>query len=334
MFKIRVGAALLAASCLIGGGVLGSAAPPRQKSPAAVSGDVGELTAGLSAADAEKRAQSACALGEAGERAASAVPALIKLLDDGARIDPQQVCCRHPLDDQSGQPDHESLVENSVGEAAVQALIGIGKPSVEPLIAALADGRVRVRKNSAWALAQLRDRRALQPLLSAVKDESWEVRAYAAAALGEQRDAAVVEPLIVALKDESKYVRWFAAASLGQQRDRRVVEPLIAALKDAHPRVRAYAAAGLGQSRDGRAVEPLIAALRDENAQVRMYAAASLGQYRDRRAVGPLTLALKDEYRGVREYAQSALEQLGQGRPHTTATPASPRLSPVSPKRL
>lgn len=312
MLKNRV-AALLVAGCLLGAGALGSAAQLQQKSAAdaGVSGDIGKLTKGLNDPDAETRAQSACALGQAGERAVTAIPALIKLLDDGARIDPQQVC-RRSFDDLGGQPDHESLVEHSVGEAAVAALIAIGKPSVEPLIAALKDGPVRTRKNSAWALAQLRDRRALQPLLVAVKDEARQVRAYAAAALGEQRDAAVVEPLINALRDESEHVRWFAAASLGQQRDRRVIEPLTAALKDAHPRVRAYAAAGLGQLRDGRAVEPLIAALRDENPQVRMYAAGSLGQYRDRRAVAPLTLALKDEYRGVREYAQAALEQIGQ----------------------
>lgn len=313
MFRNRV-AALLAACCLIGVGAFGSAAQLQQKKTADenVSSDIGTLISGLSNPDAEKRSQSACALGRAGERAVAAIPALIKLLDDGARIDPQQVCCRHPFDGQQQQPDQESLVEHSVGEAAVEALIAIGKPSVEPLIVSLKDGRVRMRKNSAWALAQLRDRRALQPLLAAVKDEAWQVRAYAAAALGELRDAATVEPLINALKDESQYVRWFAAASLGQQRDRRVIEPLTNALKDAHPRVRAYAAASLGQLRDVRAVEPLIAALRDENPQVRMYAAGSLGQYRDRRAVAPLTLALKDEYNGVREYAQAALEQIGQ----------------------
>ena len=314
MFRNRVSAALLAACCLMGWLALGNAAQLQHKSAAnaGVSDDIRELISGLSNPDAEKRAQSACALGQARERAVAAIPALIKLLDDGARVNPQQVCSRRPFDDQSGQPDHESLVEHSVGEAAGEALIAIGKPSVEPLIAALKDGSVRMRKNSAWALAQLRDRRALQPLLAAVKDEAPQVRAYAAAALGEQRDAAVVEPLINALKDESQQVRWFAAASLGQQRDRRVAEPLIAALKDVHPRVRAYAAASLGQLRDSRAVEPLIAALHDENPQVRMYAAASLGQYRDRRAVEPLTLALKDEYRGVREYAQAALDQIKQ----------------------
>lgn len=310
MFRSKVVAALCLAVGVAGGCALvyGQRVPAKAATVAAQ--DSGELVAGLSAPDPVVRAKSACALGQLGERAASAVPALVKLLDDGTRIELQQVCYHSPFDDQSGQADFESLVEPSPGEAAVEALINIGKPSVEPLIAALKTGSTRVKKNSAWALAHLRDARALPALLASVEDEAWQVRAYSAAALGEQRDPSVVEPLVKALHDSSPYVRWFAAASLGEQRDRRVVEPLVAALKDEHPRVRAYAAASLGQVRDARVVEPLIAALKDESPQVRMYAAASLGQQRDRRATAALNSALQDESREVREYARTALEQL------------------------
>ena len=312
MLRSRVMASLFLTAGLTGACALayGQRVPANGAAASRAAQDGGNLVAGLSAPDPAVRAKSACALGQLGARAVHAIPALVRLLDDGARLELQQVCYHRPFDDQTGQPDFESLVEPSPGEAAVEALIAIGKPSVEPLIAALKGGSTRVKKNSAWALAHLRDARALPALLASVEDEAWQVRAYSAAALGEQRDVAVVEPLLRALRDSSPHVRWFAAASLGVQRDRRIVEPLVAALKDEHPRVRAYAAASLGPLRDARAVEPLIAALRDESPQVRMYAAASLGLQRDRRAAASLTSALQDESREVREYARTALEQL------------------------
>jgi HEAT repeat protein len=277
-------------------------------SPAASVATRGAQADGLNDPNPGKRAAAACALGKKG--AASAVPALIRLLDDGERIDPKLICYRGLHDDQTGQPEMEGLREPSPGEAAVEALVSIGEPSVEPLIAALGSGSVRVRKNAAWALAQVGDRRALLPLIEALKDSAWQVRASAAAALGEQRDERAIKPLVAALKDDEEHVRWFAAASLGQTRDHDATEPLITALRDPAPRVRAYAAASLGQMRDTRAVEPLIAALGDSSEQVRMYAAASLGPLGDARAVGPLTALLNDDSHQVRSYAQSSLDQL------------------------
>lgn len=272
--------------------------------------EVNKQVGALSSADPVERAAAACALGKMEAQAASSIPALIQLLDDGTRIDPKQICYRGLHDDQSGQPDMESLKEPSPGEAATEALIAIGAPSVAPLIAALKSNSARVRKNAVWALAQIGDSRALLPLIDATKDEAWQVRAYVAAALGEQRDARATQPLVNALKDEKEHVRWFAAASLGNVRDRDVIEPLIDALKDQNARARAYVAASLGQMKDERAVEPLIAALRDDSAQVRMYAAASLGSLGDARAIAPLSAALNDQSNQVRMYARTSLDLL------------------------
>lgn len=268
----------------------------------------GAQTDALTDPSPAKRVAAACALGKKG--AASAVPALIRLLDDGERVDPKLICYRGLHDDQTGQPDMDGLREPSPGEAAIEALVSIGEPSVEPLIAALGSGSVRTRKNAAWALARVGDGRALLPLIEAMKDSAWQVRASAAAALGEQRDERAIKPLIAALKDDDEHVRWFSAASLGQMQDHDATEALIAALHDQSPRVRAYAAASLGQMRDTRAVEPLIAALGDGSEQVRMYAAASLGPLGDERAVGPLTTLLNDNSHQVRSYARASIDQL------------------------
>ncbi len=278
--------------------------------PSNISADAARQIKELSSSDPVVRADSACSLGKMGTAAVQAIPHLIRLLGDVARVDPKHLCPRGIWDDQSGQPEFQQSKEASPGEAATHALILIGEPAVEPLIAALKDDLWTVRKNAAWALAELRDARAADPLIAALKDQAWQVRAHAAVGLGEQRDARVVEPLIAALKDEVPNVRWFAAASLGQLRDERSVEPLINALKDENVRVRTYSAASLGQLRDERSILPLAAALRDRHPEVRMYAAASLGQLRDRRAIQPLTEALKDEHSQVRMYARDSLNQI------------------------
>lgn len=104
----------------------------------------------LFSSDPVKRASAACALGKIGNRAVPAIPALISLLGDCNRIEPQQV---------------------------------------EPLIAALQDQHPRTRAVAAASLGQIRDSRTVLPLIDALKDESAQVRMYAAASLGQQGDS-------------------------------------------------------------------------------------------------------------------------------------------------
>jgi HEAT repeat protein len=311
MKKYGILAAILVTTCMAGITLSRAQLETRHKDTAfLVSADVKDRIQELSSSDPAKRAAAACELGKMGARAEPAIPALITLLGDGSRVAPELVCYREYFSKANTEPEFEGLREPSPGEAAVQALISLGEPSVEPLLAALKGSQWRVRKNAAWTLGQLKDRRGLDPLIATLKDETWQVRAYSAIALGELRDKSVTEPLIVALNDVQPAVRWFAANSLGQTKDSHAVEPLIAALKDQHPRTRAFAAASLGQIRDSRTVPPLIAALKDQNSEVRMYAAASLGEQRDARAREALNVALQDESQQVRFYARTALDLL------------------------
>lgn len=290
-------------------GALCRTADGARETGAAARDDVAEKVGKLSSADAKRRAAAACALAALGPQAAPAVPSLVRLLADEAAVEPGLLCYRG-IEPSSGG-EFEGLWKPSPGEAATQALIAIGRPAVEPLVGALGDGRPQVRRNAAWALAEIRDERAADPLVKALGDEAWQVRSFAAIGLGELGSRQAVEPLVAALRSErNAQVRWYVAASLGRFRDPRVIEPLVAALKDEQPRVRAYAAASLGQLQSRLAVEPLIAALADESAQVRMYAAASLGQMRDPRANAPLNAALNDRNQQVRAYARAALDQL------------------------
>lgn len=265
---------------VLGVGALCRTAEGAQDAGLAARPDVAGKIKELSSADASRRVAAACALAGMGARAASAVPALVRLLADDAAVNPELICYRG-IEPSTGA-EFEGLRKPSPGEAATQALISIGEPAVEPLIEALKEKQPQARKNAAWALAEIRDERAAAALVKALGDETWQVRAFASIGLGELRSERVVGPLIAAFQNEqSAQVRWYAAASLGQFRDPRVVEPLIAALKDGEPRVRAYAAASLGQVRDPRARAPLTAALNDKNQQVRMYARSSLDQLKD-----------------------------------------------------
>lgn len=77
----------------------------------------------------------------------------------------------------------EALYYYNVREAAREALIRMGEPAVQPLIAALRHHHIAVRKAAAEILREIGDERAVSPLLSALKDRDWEVREAARAAL-------------------------------------------------------------------------------------------------------------------------------------------------------
>jgi HEAT repeat protein len=114
----------------------------------------------------------------------------------------------------------ESLVatlgDRNCGCTAANALEKIGEPAVEPLITALKNGDIIVRRNAAKALGGIKDAGAIEPLIIALKDKSPIVRRNAAIALGQIKDSSSVEPLIAALKDEDAIVRNNAVTALGE----------------------------------------------------------------------------------------------------------------------
>lgn len=156
--------------------------------------------------------------------------------------------------------------------SVAEALVKIGHPTVEPLIAALKD-RVIVNE-AAWALGEIKDQRA-------------------------------VEPLIILLKDYDGYVRESAARSLGKIKDPRAVAPLIGRLK-----YDGYSAADALSKIGESAVVPLITELKNRNSSVRTRAAEALGKIKDPRAVVSLFAALEDKERDVRYAAGTALTKI------------------------
>ena len=245
--------------------------------------DVSKHVAGLRSTDTTQRAAAACSLRKMGARAAAAVPELVAMLGDEATLD--QFICQ-----QAGRsnPAHARPKTTSPGREAAKALSVIGEPAVRPLIGALGDADLNVRRNAVWALGEMR-------------------AAYPA---GQDPRAT---PVVASLSDAEAEVRAAAAWALAEIKPRSAVAPLIAALRDSDPVARKNAAWALGEIRDSSALDALILSLKDEQWEVRKNSAWALGEMKKRAAIEPLTAALKDVHVEVRNNARWAIQEIKGG---------------------
>jgi len=124
--------------------------------------------------DEDVRRNAAIALGKIGDL--RAIPALIRCLEDS-------------------RPGVRFL------SAAV--LVGMGAPSVAPLVEVLESGSIAARCLAASSLGEIGDERALGPLLFMLDHSDWALRAFAADALGELGDLRATPSLTSHLRAES-----------------------------------------------------------------------------------------------------------------------------------
>ena len=74
-----------------------------------------------------------------------------------------------------------------------------------------------IREQAAWALKEIKDRKAVEPLIVALKDKIAKVREMVAQALGEIGDQRAILPLKKALIDErNESVKSSIIAALGK----------------------------------------------------------------------------------------------------------------------
>ena len=175
------------------------------------------------------------------------------------------------------------------------------------------DGSAEVRVACASALGQINSPDSVVVLGRLLGDSNEQVAAAAARALGRLKDNTVVNRLLVALLNRSPVVRASAAEALGQIGNPAAVTPLVELLgSDPEPSVREAAARALGEIGDDRALARLEAALDDERPAVRAYAIEALGTLKAVRVVPRLcTLLEKDENPSVREAAVVTLGKIG-----------------------
>jgi len=282
---------------------------------------------------AHARQNAALALG--GLKDPRAVPALLPLLHAEVSLFLSLPLPFQPL---IPPPDPE---EKKIRIEVAGALGRLGdRRAVAHLIGALHDPSWEVRRETAWALGQIRDPMAMLPLMARL-DDIEAVRLEVERALLEIRSPAAVEPAIAKLKDKELTVRLIAARLLGKLLDRRAVPALIATLSDEAPDVKFEAQVALRalskehyspnpaqwqrwwdmEQADAdlkpppdQAVETCLAALKAESWAVRAAAARRLGGLGDYRAVEPLLAALTDKDETVRRYAAKALGELADAR--------------------
>ena len=128
------------------------------------------------------------------------------------------------------------------------------KKDVEGLIKALKCKKTpKIRDRAAEALGKVGGEKGVEPLIQALKDEELFVRKTAVKALGEVGDERAIEPLIQALKDTHRgaqeEISW-ALEKIGEP----AVGSLIQALKDEGENVRLETSKILGKIGDARAV--------------------------------------------------------------------------------
>jgi HEAT repeat protein len=181
----------------------------------------------------------------------------------------------------------------------------------EPLLTALEDDDVQVRKAAAGAVARVRLKEAAPLLAAWLGDRDGDVRAAAVTALGALAEPSSREALTRALSDALPLVRREAAGALARVADDDALLSLQTATADADPSVREAAVAALRGRTDGRVLPALSARLTDESPAVRAAAVLTLGSLADARALPLLARAAETEHADVELAAVMALGELG-----------------------
>ncbi len=126
------------------------------------------------------------------------------------------------------------LGDPEVNQAAAEALLAFGPSAVGSLMEVLKTGNGDARAAAAFAMGELRDKRAVEPLVEVMQtDDVYAVRSAAATALGQIKDARAVWVLVATLqmRDETTPERQAALEQLRSATQlalRKIGDPLAA----------------------------------------------------------------------------------------------------------
>jgi HEAT repeat protein len=136
-----------------------------------------------------------------------AVEYLVKMLRDWDIRKSAIRCLGKIKDERVLDPLMQQLHSDEFKDDATEALVELGSPAVERLVAALKDKDEMVRKQSIIALGRIQDPAAIDPLIEMLKDPDWFARLTAARALekiGDERGRLAIKPM---MKDPDQVVQ-------------------------------------------------------------------------------------------------------------------------------
>lgn len=142
-----------------------------------------------------------------GQVGSPAVETLLKLLRDWEVRKYAIAALGKIRDERVLDPLMLQLRNDEFKDDAIDALVALGKPSVERLIGALREKDENVRKCAVLALGRIKSSEAVDPLIELLGDKDWFTRLTAAAALepiGDERGREAIKPL---LKDPDMVVK-------------------------------------------------------------------------------------------------------------------------------
>ncbi|QPC82485.1 HEAT repeat domain-containing protein [Phototrophicus methaneseepsis] len=258
----------------------------------------------------EVRSKAAWAMGSLGELTGETrmVPALLRMLDDHAEIkngptthvivsqyaaealmqigtDEAKAAVEHwrPLAAEQLRPRRIQQLISVLSQtdpdtitAAVEQLVEMGPPTLEPLMEALKSKNVRIRQNAARALGDLHLPQAGPALMIALADTDIGVWSQATAALA-KLGKSVVPLLQPALNSSKRLVKMGASLALWRiQREERAFQTLLTALHDEDFVVRGSAIVSLWQQPDERAIATLQIRLQEEEGMMARYVLQAL----------------------------------------------------------
>ena len=199
------------------------------------------------------------------------------------------------------------LRSDSINERvqAVESLVKIGKPAVEPLVFAVRYDSSHAKSSAASFLSSLFKSGTVQGIAQFTESESQNLIVYGMKALARIGDSRAVLPMIAVLKKGNERMGEEAFCSLIKF-DNILVKPLIELCNDKNPHVRKFTALLLGNTKSPEAVQPLIDLLNDGDADVNESAVIALGKL-GKHAYGKLVEKLDDKSESVRMSAFKAL---------------------------
>jgi HEAT repeat protein len=191
--------------------------------------------------------------------------------------------------------------------AICEALVQLGKPAVNPLLAMLGEPAGlghRLEERVIPALVAIGDQRAVAPLIALLQADR--VGSRAVEALVELGGADIVNALVGALHSKNHSVRTAAARALAGMGDPRAIDPLMTLLAiDEKGWVREAAARALAQFDDKRVVGALSSTLRqDRDDRVRTEVASLLRERRSEQAFAILEAAINHKWVPLKDLAQ------------------------------